>query len=354
MAALARRRVVAAPGGARRPRRPREHGRAPDAATPDQREATRSSWPTRRSRTGSTRYPNEGPARPTRPTRSAQLWTVKVWSGRPARSRPGRVDDTTGASPRRGPGPQVAWKMARGYRRRVRRQGDQQLAGLARLLRSCSCSAWPTWRRPLCAPQPRPARAALVLGLALVLQPGRHLHERAARLSAARLPARRAASGSARRGPRPPARPLWPVWVLAAATVFLAGFRIGLNVQPSNVIDVGYSGVIGAERIANGQAPYGHFPVEDDLKACGPADARRRDPRPHPDERPLRVREPAAATPTGRSPTWPTCPATWRFGWSGQVGRPPRGPLRVDRSSTCSACSAWRSSAGASAATGSP
>jgi hypothetical protein len=61
--------------------------------------------------------------------------------------------------------------------------------------------------------------------------------------------------------------------VLAAATVFLAGFRIGLNVEASNVIDVGYAGVIGADRISNGQSPYGHFPVEDDLKACGPAGA---------------------------------------------------------------------------------
>jgi hypothetical protein len=72
-----------------------------------------------------------------------------------------------------------------------------------------------------------------------------------------------------------------PVWVLLAATVFLAGFRIGLNVEKSNVIDVGYSGVIGAERIAkDGEAPWGNFPVEKTtpngkttLKACGPADA---------------------------------------------------------------------------------
>jgi hypothetical protein len=60
---------------------------------------------------------------------------------------------------------------------------------------------------------------------------------------------------------------------MLAATVFLAGFRIGLNVEASNVIDVGYSGVIGAERIATGQAPWGHFPTEGNLKPCGPADA---------------------------------------------------------------------------------
>jgi hypothetical protein len=31
--------------------------------------------------------------------------------------------------------------------------------------------------------------------------------------------------------------------------------------------------VIGAHRIAHGEAPYGHFPIEGSLKACGPADA---------------------------------------------------------------------------------
>jgi hypothetical protein len=67
-------------------------------------------------------------------------------------------------------------------------------------------------------------------------------------------------------------RPVWPAWVLLGATVFLLGFRIGLNVEDSNVIDVGYAGVIGAQRIANGQSPYGHFPVEESLKPCGPAD----------------------------------------------------------------------------------
>ena len=34
----------------------------------------------------------------------------------------------------------------------------------------------------------------------------------------------------------------------------IAGFRIGLNVTASNVIDVGYAGVIGADRIAHADA----------------------------------------------------------------------------------------------------
>jgi hypothetical protein len=70
-----------------------------------------------------------------------------------------------------------------------------------------------------------------------------------------------------------PGAPRWPVWVLVGATIFLCGFRVGLNVERSNVIDVGYSGVIGAERIVHGTAPWGNFPIEHTKKACGPADA---------------------------------------------------------------------------------
>jgi hypothetical protein len=69
-------------------------------------------------------------------------------------------------------------------------------------------------------------------------------------------------------------QPMWPVWALAATAVFLAGFRVGLNLESKHgVIDVGYAGVIGAERIANGQAPYGRMPQRGDLPSCGPTDA---------------------------------------------------------------------------------
>jgi hypothetical protein len=54
--------------------------------------------------------------------------------------------------------------------------------------------------------------------------------------------------------------PRAPLAVLAIATVALIGFRIALNVGDSNVIDVGYAGVIGADKVADGEPLYGEFP----------------------------------------------------------------------------------------------
>jgi hypothetical protein len=51
--------------------------------------------------------------------------------------------------------------------------------------------------------------------------------------------------------------PLVPLTWMVVGLVFLGAFRIGLNVADSNVIDVGYSGVIGADRIADGDNLYG-------------------------------------------------------------------------------------------------
>ncbi len=57
---------------------------------------------------------------------------------------------------------------------------------------------------------------------------------------------------------------LVPAAWLAVATVFLLGFRIGLNVIDANVIDVGYAGVIGADKLADGTELYGAFPNDND------------------------------------------------------------------------------------------
>jgi hypothetical protein len=68
-----------------------------------------------------------------------------------------------------------------------------------------------------------------------------------------------------------PAAAALPVWLLVATTVLLFGFRVGLNTEQSSVLDVGYAGVIGADRLVNGETPYGNFPVRNTGKPCGPA-----------------------------------------------------------------------------------
>jgi hypothetical protein len=107
---------------------------------------------------------------------------------------------------------------------------------------------------------------------------------------------------------------VWPTWVLAAAAVFLLGFRVGLNLEtPRGVIDVGLAGVVGADRILDGEAPYGNMPQRGTLEPCGPKDA----------EGQVRERiqtngaEAAIerGTPTARLLA---CPAVAVFGWSGK------------------------------------
>jgi hypothetical protein len=60
--------------------------------------------------------------------------------------------------------------------------------------------------------------------------------------------------------PRQPLRIAVPASWLAVAVVFLVGFRIGLDVVNSNVIDVGYAGVIGADKLIHGHHLYGNWP----------------------------------------------------------------------------------------------
>jgi Glycosyltransferase family 87 len=68
--------------------------------------------------------------------------------------------------------------------------------------------------------------------------------------------------GFGRGRPRAPVRLLVPIGWLAVALVALAGFRVWMNVDDSGVIDVGYAGVIGADRLVHGQPLYGHWPSD--------------------------------------------------------------------------------------------
>jgi hypothetical protein len=199
-------------------------------------------------------------------------WTVHVWSGRAGEVARGTVDDVSGSVTEALTGPQVAWGMARGGPGAFGGEKINSkpiwlafcavfLLGLADLRRLASIrnldllvllgftiSLWYFNRGDIFTSVPL-AYPPLVYLLGRTLWIGI-------------------------RGRGSPTRPFWPVWVLVAATVFLGGFKIGLNIEASNVIDVGYAGPIGAERIVREhQAPYGHFPQEGNLKPCGPPDA---------------------------------------------------------------------------------
>jgi hypothetical protein len=64
------------------------------------------------------------------------------------------------------------------------------------------------------------------------------------------------------RAPRPPPLALnFGPRLLTVALVALIAFRISLNVFDSNVIDVGYANVVGAQKVLNAQPLYGQFPA---------------------------------------------------------------------------------------------
>jgi len=212
---------------------------------------------------------------PPKPTTDATFkqgtWTVNVWSGKAGEVATGLVDDQTGVVTEAWTGPQVAWKMARGYTGAF---GGEKINSYPVWLAFCAVFllGLVDWRRPFSL---RNADLLVLLSLSaslwffnhgniftavpLAYPPLLWLLVRCVWVARRDRPTRGAA--------------VWPIWVLAAATVFLAGFRVGLNVRASNVIDVGFSGVIGADRIVHGDSPYGHFPAEDVRPHCGPADA---------------------------------------------------------------------------------
>jgi hypothetical protein len=56
--------------------------------------------------------------------------------------------------------------------------------------------------------------------------------------------------------------PVWSATTLLVVALFLLGFRVGLNMADSGVIDVGYAGVVGADRIVHGEPVYDNFPPD--------------------------------------------------------------------------------------------
>jgi hypothetical protein len=211
--------------------------------------------------------------RTTEATFKGGSWTVKVWTSIDSVGEvaTGKVDDATASVTEAWTGPQVAWQMARGNDGAF---GGREINSARVWLGLCAVFllGLANFRRPLSL---RNLDLLVLLSFSVSLwyfNDGRVFASAALVYPPLVYLLVRTIWSGARPRPAPDERSLWPIWLLAAATVFLAGFRVGLNVEDSNVIDVGYSGVVGADRIWHGQSPYGHFPVEEKLKACGPAD----------------------------------------------------------------------------------
>jgi hypothetical protein len=205
----------------------------------------------------------------------ARTWVVKAWSGDAGQIALVTVEDTTGRVRDAWTGPQVAWKMARG---RPGAFGGRTLLTwwVWGLLALGFLVGLADFRRPL-SMRNLDLLVLLSFSVSLVFFNRGEIFRSVPLVypPLVYLLARGVWIGF--RGRAAALRPLWPAWVLAVAAVFLLGFRVGLNVESERrgtaVIDVGFAGVIGASRIVDGEAPYGHMPIRGDLEPCGPEDA---------------------------------------------------------------------------------
>jgi hypothetical protein len=193
-------------------------------------------------------------------------WRVNVFSGPAGEVATGLVDDASGIVVEAWTGPQVAWPLARG-----RSLGGPInrtdiwlvfcgvfLFGLANLrrpltTRNLDLIALLSFSVPLWVFN----HGRVFAGVVLTAVPLAYLLVRCAYIGFTDR------SSSAPTG--------LPVWILVAALLALVGLRIDLNVNHSGILDVGYAGVIGADRIDHLQDPYGRFPVKNTGRPCGPA-----------------------------------------------------------------------------------
>ena len=208
------------------------------------------------------------------------------------------VDDATAQVTQVWTGYQVAWTMARGYPGAFGRRVNALYVWLPLCL--LFVAPFLPWRGLAWRPARQRAWSLLHLDLLVLLGFSISLaffnHATSACRSPSDLPvhalparADAAARRSAGAGRASRCASCVPVSWLAVGLVFLVGFRIGLNVINSNVIDVGYAGVIGAE-----QDP------------ARPAAVRRTGPPTTP-----------AATPTAPFTYYAYVPFRLIFGWSG-------------------------------------
>jgi hypothetical protein len=190
-------------------------------------------------------------------------WQVSFFSKKGAKEI-GQViiDDASGRVLEQWTGFQVAWTMARGYPGAF----GEHVNALYIWLPLCVLFFVPffDWRRPLRLLH-LDLLALLSFSVSLAFFNHAHIYASVPLVYPPLLYLLARMLALLRRGARPEApRLLIPAPWLAIGVVFLIGFRIGLNVTDGNVIDVGYAGVIGAERIVHGKSLYGGYPSDNE------------------------------------------------------------------------------------------
>ncbi len=201
-------------------------------------------------------------------TKGPVRWQVSYFSKRGKEIGQVIIADHNGKVLEQWTGFQIAWSMARGYPGAFGRH----VSALYIWLPLCFLFFIPffDWRKPLRLLH-LDLLVLLSFSVSLAFFDHAHIHAStplvypplvyllARMLALARVGRRSAAA----REPRPLRLLVPPAW-LAVGVIFLLGFRIALNVTDSNVIDVGYAGVIGAQRIAQDKPLYGAWPSDNE------------------------------------------------------------------------------------------
>jgi hypothetical protein len=173
------------------------------------------------------------------------------------------VSDATGRVTEAWSGPQVAWTMARGYPGAFGRKVNSPFVWIALTLLFIAPFVDP---RRLLRMRHLDLAALMAFGVSVAFFNDANIDVSVplAYPPMLYLLGRMLWIGLRRGRRRDPLRLLVPASWLVIGLLFLVGFRIGLNVADSNVIDVGYAGVIGADRLADGDKLWGAFPKDNE------------------------------------------------------------------------------------------
>lgn len=192
---------------------------------------------------------------PTAYMRGPGRWQVSWFDERGRERVQVHVDDRLGAVTEAWSGPKVAWRMARGYEGAFGRTFNAPYVWIP--LGLLFIAPFVDLRRPF-----RLLHLDLLVLCSFAVS---HVFFNRGEIFTsvplvypvlAYLLVRMLLAGLRPREGRGPLVPHVPLAWLAVAVVFLVGFRVALNVLDSNVIDVGYSGVVGADLIADGEGLY--------------------------------------------------------------------------------------------------